>query len=106
MLYFILSCLVVGAMIRYFPGVKCLTYCKYKTYRYDKACLRLYCLFYESDTKNMVAPDFDNINKRQLISLYEDSTPFGCANLEQEEWHTTARDFLKSAIADKELLED
>ena len=93
-LYLVLAILVA----RYVPGIKCLTYCKYRQLRYNKAVLKL--------MKHYNDKGFKELSKKDMIYLYEQSTPFGCTSLIKLTGQDKAREILKNAIAEKELLED
>jgi hypothetical protein len=90
--------MLLGIIARYVPGIKCITYCNYRKYRYNKAVLELMTLFNSNSLMSF--------KKKQMIYLYEQSTPFGCRSLMKLSNQDKAREILKNMIAEKELLED
>lgn len=89
--------LLLILIMRYVPGIKCVSYCNYRKYRYNKATLRLMTLF----NKNSLT----TLKKKEMIYLYEQSTPFGCSSLMKLSNQDKAREILKNMIVEKELLE-
>ena len=94
----LLITLILGVIARHLPGFKCITYCVYRKHRYNKATLRLMTLFNSNSLMNL--------RKKEMIHLYEQSTPFGCTSLIKLSNQDKAREMLKNMIAEKELLED
>ena len=90
--------LLFGIAARYVPGLKCITYCNYRKYRYNNATLKLMTLFNSNSLMSL--------RKKEMIYLYEQSTPFGCTSLMKLSNQDKAREMLKNMIAEKELLED
>lgn len=101
-------------IIRYAPGIKCVTYCKYRQYKYYKAIEVLKAIsiknvksYFGRDTAEFkVNISFSHLTKKQLIALYKDSEIFGCNALNKNEWEDKVREMLKNAIVERELLED
>jgi hypothetical protein len=96
-LYVVLGLVAAYLICRYVPGFKCVTYCRLKTYKYEKATKKI---------EKMSSYDFSASSKKKLIKLYLDSTPFGCKSLFTGSDVAKQRELLKNAIAEKELLED
>lgn len=94
----VLITLLLGVVAKYIPGLKCITYCLYRKHRYKKATFKLMALF-NSDS-------LMSLRKKEMITLYEQSTPFGCTALIKLSNQDEAREILKNMIAEKELLED
>lgn len=93
-LYLILLLLAM----RYIPGLKCVSYCRYRKYRYERAVLKLMSYF--------INEGFKDLSKKEMIYLYEQSIPFGCTSLIKLQNQDKAREILKNMIVEKELLED
>ncbi|CAB4125271.1 hypothetical protein UFOVP53_96 [uncultured Caudovirales phage] len=108
----ILTIILVAA--RYVPGIKCITYCKYRQYKYYKAIdtlkeISVYNIksYFGRDLVELkVSVNFSHLTKKQMIELYRDSQAFGCNALKKNEWQDKVREMLKNAIAECELLED
>lgn len=88
---------LLGLAARYVPGLKCITYCVYRKHRYNKATLRLMTLFNSNSLMSL--------RKKEMIHLYEQSTPFGCTSLIRLSNQNKAREMLKNMIVEKELLD-
>lgn len=95
----ILGLVVFYCACLYVPHFKCITSCRWKTYRFKKANEVLYSIDEQK-------PDLSKFSKKQLIKLYERSTPFGCRSLTIKDAHTKIREVIKNTIAERELLED
>jgi hypothetical protein len=106
--------IIILIAARYVPGIKCITYCKYRQYKYHKAIETLERISIKN-VKNYFGRDllklkdninFDHLTKKQMIALYTDSKVFSCNALSKNDWQEKAREMLKNAIAERELLED
>jgi len=106
--------MIVLMIARYMPGIKCITYCKYRQYKYYKAIDKLKEIgivniksYFGRDVVELkVGMSFAHLTKKQMITLYKDSTIFGCNALSKNDWQEKVREVLKNAIAERELLED
>jgi hypothetical protein len=96
-LYYILSIVGIVLICKYVPGFKCLTFCRYKTYKFEKANKKI---------EKMSSYDFSRMSKKSLNALYKDSTPFGCKSLYASAEIAKQREILKNIVAERELLED
>ena len=106
--------IIIILIARYIPGIKCVTYCKYRQYKYHKAIKTLKQIGTKNaksyfgidvlDIKTNIS--FIHLTKKQLIVLYKDSEPYGCSALKKNEWQEKVREKLKNAIVERELLED
>ena len=88
---------VVAALtLRYLPGFKCPSYCKYRQYRYKRAQIKLMSLYQNKG--------FTHLSKKEMIILYKQTTHFGCTALDKLQNEDIAREILKHLIVEKELL--
>lgn len=96
-LYWALGAIALGFICRYIPGFKCITYCRYKAYKFEKANQKI---------GKLSSYDFSQMSKKGLNKLYNDSTPFGCKSFYLSTDLQKQREILKNIIAERELLED
>lgn len=107
-LYHIVGLISFLAACKYVPGLKCITYCRYKTIRKNRAIavLKDICDIDHSKVVSKVkAINVENISPKKLHKTYKDIQYFGCSSFTEPNWLPSARDILKETIAEFQLLE-
>lgn len=114
-LFWILGATALIVACRYVPGFKCITFCRYKTIKGNRAKKKLksMCELVDSTQRDHYGEYIQRVNtlnteglsSKKLLNLYHSTSPFGCNSFDQPSWLTAAREILKERIAEMQLLE-
>ena len=114
MILWVSLAVTIGLLLcRFMPGPKCLTYCKFRQLKFKAARekLREMSIFKVKKINNQISEEVftslttQHLSYDQMCRLYTNSRPYGCSELVQEQWFVAARNALRDAIAEKQLLE-
>lgn len=114
-LFWSLGVVALLVACRYVPGFKCVSYCRYKTFKGNRAKkkLKTLCEFvqnthtspYDEVMYRVSTLNVDGYSSKQLLKLYKNTLPFGCNSFDEPSWLIQARELLKNRIAELQLLE-
>ena len=104
-LYWSLGAVGLAVACRFVPGFKCITFCKYKTIKRNRAIKKLHNMVLFTKSQKIHILNCEEQSTKALVKLYDSTTPFGCNSINQEQWLIDARSILKERIAERHLLE-
>ena len=108
-LYWGLGIVVLLAACRWLPGTKCITWCRIKKFKYDRATKRIEGMIVWDDPhgrhRKVKTLDYTGYTTRQLEKIYNATEPFGCRQFDEKSPISDARNKLKERIAEGHLLE-